>query len=309
MELCVITTDDQQTLLQNQPELFQQQALYHEQQPPGINQMLTNGGISQQLPLNEQKQEGLVNEQQPQSHPLPSQLIQPPSTQQQASQLTQSPASSQQQVFQLIQSLLPQQQASQLIESMLPQLQASQLNIQQPQLNQQSIQPLVQPIPQQQSQQVLVQQHSLQAASDTCSQSDVQVTVLQASQNLSSSEPHLTDEDNPDSSPNVTQNQYCVQFEDNNCKRWDGKKVWLDGEWIEELYQPPQLSPGSKIILPWPGRGGHIKQWKATIIDPALASTSPPTTCRRQPKKVQGILLHISAVNICMYLPVQYSII
>ena len=109
---------------------------------------------------------------------------------------------------------------------MLPQLQASQLNIQQPQLNQQSIQPLVQPIPQQQSQQVLVQQHSLQAASDTCSQSDVQVTVLQASQNLSSSEPHLTDEDNPESSPNVTQKQYYVQFEDNNCKRWDGKSLF-----------------------------------------------------------------------------------
>ena len=169
---------------------------------------------------------------------------------------------------------------------MLSQLQASPL-IQQPQLHQQSLQPLIQPIIQQQSQQELFQQQSPQASSD--SQSEVQVTVLQASQNLPSSEPHLTDPDTSSQTnlPKGTQNQYCVQFEDNNCKKWDGKKVWLDGEWLEELYQPPQLSPGSKISLPWPGRGGHIKQWKATVIDPTLENASSSTTIK-QPKKGQG---------------------
>ena len=136
---------------------------------------------------------------------------------------------------------------------------------------------------------------SLQAPSE--SQSDMQVAVLRASQNLSSSKPRLIGEDNPDSSsrmnlPKATQNEYCVQFEDNNCKKWDGKKVWLDGEWLEELYQPPQLSPGSKICLPWPGKGGHIKQWNATVIDPVLDSTISPTIIK-QPKKGQGTALKI----------------
>ena len=31
-------------------------------------------------------------------------------------------------------------------------------------------------------------------------------------------------------------NRYCVRYHDNGLKRWDGREIWLDSEFMEELY-------------------------------------------------------------------------
>ena len=51
----------------------------------------------------------------------------------------------------------------------------------------------------------------------------------------------------------------CVEFINNNSKQWDGKQIWLESEWIEELYSLEELTPGATLTLPWPGRGGKNK--------------------------------------------------
>ena len=60
--------------------------------------------------------------------------------------------------------------------------------------------------------------------------------------------------------------EYCVEFVGNNSKSWDGKRAWLEKQWLEDMYTGSQLSPGSKISLPWPGKGGKIKHWNAIVV-------------------------------------------
>ena len=56
--------------------------------------------------------------------------------------------------------------------------------------------------------------------------------------------------------------------ENNSSKRWDGKVLSLEGEWLESLYQPNKLVIGSKLKLPWSGKGGKITYWNAVGVDP-----------------------------------------
>ena len=59
-----------------------------------------------------------------------------------------------------------------------------------------------------------------------------------------------------------------MQYENNGSKRWDGKVLFMDGEWLESLYQPNELVIGSKLKLPWSGKGGKISYWNAVVVDP-----------------------------------------
>ena len=62
--------------------------------------------------------------------------------------------------------------------------------------------------------------------------------------------------------------KYLVQYENNGSKRWDGRVLYIDGEWLESLYQPSELGIGSKVKLPWSGKGGKITYWNGAIVDP-----------------------------------------
>ena len=62
--------------------------------------------------------------------------------------------------------------------------------------------------------------------------------------------------------------RYLVQYENNGSKRWDGKVLFMEGEWLESLYQPNELVIHSKLKLPWSGKGGKISYWNAVLVDP-----------------------------------------
>ena len=68
--------------------------------------------------------------------------------------------------------------------------------------------------------------------------------------------------------------RYLVQYENNGSKRWDGKVLSLEGEWLESLYQPNELVIGSKLKLPWSGKGGKITNWNAVVVDPNSTTTA-----------------------------------
>ena len=58
-----------------------------------------------------------------------------------------------------------------------------------------------------------------------------------------------------------------MQYENNGSKRWDVRVLYIDGEWLESLYQPSELSIGSKVQLPWSRKEGKIPYWNGVIVD------------------------------------------
>ena len=61
--------------------------------------------------------------------------------------------------------------------------------------------------------------------------------------------------------------KYCVRYKGNTSKRWDGREILLDAEWLESLYDPLELIVGKKVRLPWRAKGG-IQHWNAVVIRP-----------------------------------------
>ena len=59
---------------------------------------------------------------------------------------------------------------------------------------------------------------------------------------------------------------YIIEFKGNNSKQWDGKKIPVDGEWIEELLKSSFLFPGRMLELPWKGNQGEMISRKAVLI-------------------------------------------
>jgi len=47
-----------------------------------------------------------------------------------------------------------------------------------------------------------------------------------------------------------------VQYENNGSKKWDGKVLSLEREWLESLYHLNELVIGSKLKLPQSGKEG-----------------------------------------------------
>ena len=50
--------------------------------------------------------------------------------------------------------------------------------------------------------------------------------------------------------------RYCLKYEDNNSKRWDGREILVDKSYLESLYDTDELQPGMLVTLPWTGKGG-----------------------------------------------------
>ena len=67
-----------------------------------------------------------------------------------------------------------------------------------------------------------------------------------------------------ETSSRVNTTKYCVRYEGNGSKKWDGKTIWLDGEWLHSLYDHSELVPGNKLSLPWMGKGGRMTYWSAS---------------------------------------------
>ena len=65
-------------------------------------------------------------------------------------------------------------------------------------------------------------------------------------------------------------NKYCVRYLNNNSKRWDGREIWIDLEFMEALYNPSMLIPGFEVSLPWKGKT-KTTYWNAVIIDPTTS--------------------------------------
>ena len=57
---------------------------------------------------------------------------------------------------------------------------------------------------------------------------------------------------------------YCIRYENNQSKRWDGKELLVDKDWVDELY-PDGIYPGKQLELPWTGKKGKTVMWNAVV--------------------------------------------
>ena len=64
-------------------------------------------------------------------------------------------------------------------------------------------------------------------------------------------------------------NKYCVKYQNNNSKRWDGLEIWVDSEYLES---PSLLVPGFEVSMPWKGKNATTP-WKAVIVDLTTSKT------------------------------------
>ena len=57
---------------------------------------------------------------------------------------------------------------------------------------------------------------------------------------------------------------YCIRYENNASKRWDGKELLVDKDWLDDLY-PEGIYPGKQLQLPWTGKKGKTVMWNAVV--------------------------------------------
>lgn len=68
--------------------------------------------------------------------------------------------------------------------------------------------------------------------------------------------------------------KYCVRYQNSSSKRWDGKIIWVNANWMEELYVASELVSGLKVKLPWANKGGRMSYWNAVVVDPQSCTAS-----------------------------------
>jgi hypothetical protein len=82
--------------------------------------------------------------------------------------------------------------------------------------------------------------------------------------------------------------KYYFEFCDNNSKRWDGRQLVGEEEWLEGLYEPDELVVGKRIELPFPVKGSSsVKYWSAVIVYPN--SAEPMKAGKAKPCLMQPI--------------------
>ena len=79
--------------------------------------------------------------------------------------------------------------------------------------------------------------------------------------------------------------RYCIKYVHNNSKKWDGRRLWLDGAWLEELYPAEELLPGKAITLPWHKKGGEVSYWSAVVVEDSATSPPQPPTATAKKRK------------------------
>ena len=87
--------------------------------------------------------------------------------------------------------------------------------------------------------------------------------------------------------PSSNPKEYIVKFEGNNSKKWDGREINLDGEWLESLYDPKELTSGKQLRLPWPEKGEE-KYWNAVLMEPKQEISSCDITYSNTPSSSKG---------------------
>ena len=97
-----------------------------------------------------------------------------------------------------------------------------------------------------------------------------------------------------ETSPRVNTTKYCVRYEGNGSKKWDGKMIWLDGEWLRSLYDHSELVPGNKLSLPWMGKGGRMTYWSVVLVDPSQELSSDKSASAQ--KRQKGTYLHLAVL-------------
>ena len=90
----------------------------------------------------------------------------------------------------------------------------------------------------------------------------------------------------PSSSKPLT---YLIEYNGNNSKRWDGKKIIVDGEWLRSLYSTEELVIGKELKLPWKAKGGKVVEWKA-VLCPDAERKAPAEL--KAPKKKENTCSH-----------------
>ncbi len=53
----------------------------------------------------------------------------------------------------------------------------------------------------------------------------------------------------------------------NSSKRWDGKVIEVEADWLHSLYAEEAVVPGKELVLPWPGKKGVVKSWNGVIVE------------------------------------------
>ena len=75
---------------------------------------------------------------------------------------------------------------------------------------------------------------------------------------------------------------YCVRYEGNGSKRWDGKTIFVDSKALLDLYDCKELVPGKEVSIPWKSKTKGVEHWKAIIVDITQKEQSkkkePPST-------------------------------
>ena len=66
--------------------------------------------------------------------------------------------------------------------------------------------------------------------------------------------------------PKAKRGKYIVRFEGNSSKRWDGKEIEVDGEWLASFCESSVIVPSTCLQLPWKGKGGEIVQWNVVVV-------------------------------------------
>ena len=83
---------------------------------------------------------------------------------------------------------------------------------------------------------------------------------------------------------------YFVKYENNNSKRWDGKTVVIDGDWLQNVCgNNTEIWCGDKIKFPWTAKKGKVQYWNAVVVDntDAQSKTNNTSTAKSLPKSKQ----------------------
>lgn len=76
-----------------------------------------------------------------------------------------------------------------------------------------------------------------------------------------------------------------VRYEGNNSKRWDGKVVKMDRDWMEDVCSQ-ELVVGTAVEMPWRGKGGKMVLWKGVIVSDG-DNEETPSACKKRKSKLR----------------------
>ena len=86
--------------------------------------------------------------------------------------------------------------------------------------------------------------------------------------------------------------KYCVRYEGNGPKKWDGKTIWPDGELLCSLCS--ELVPGNKLSLPRMGKRGRVSYWSAVLVDPSQELSTNKNASMQ--KRQKGTYMHLAVL-------------